>query len=80
MLSETPATTPISRAPADVCTSETMSGGKRLWSCRAWLSSCSVHSSFMFFALDGVMNVSLRCHDVRCGSAPSVSQFAFRCA
>src|SRR6188768_3901957 len=31
----------------------------------------------MFFALDGVMNVSLRCHDVRCGSAPSVSQLAF---
>ena len=40
---------PISRGPAGVCTSPTMSGGKRLCICRGWLSSCSFHSSFMFF-------------------------------
>ena len=77
MLSETPATIPISLEPAAVCTSDTINGGKRLCSWRAALSSCSVQTSFMFFTLAGVMNFSFRCHDVRCGSAPSVSQFPF---
>ena len=77
MLSEIPATTAISRGPCGVCTSLAMSGGNRLCSCRGLLSVCRVHNSFMFLTVEGLRIVSFLCHDVRCGSPPSVSQLAF---
>src|SRR5258708_926974 len=76
MLSETPARMAISRGPADVRTSLTISGGNRLCSCRGALSVCTVHASFMFLTLAGLMSVSCCCHEVRALSAPSISQFA----
>src|SRR5437867_3925345 len=77
MLSETPATTATSLSPLGVLTLPAMSGGKRLCICRGWLSSLTFHSSFISFTLSFVRIVSFRCHAVRCGSPPSVSQSVF---
>ena len=44
---------------------------------RGWLSSRTFHNSFMRPTVAGLSSVSLRCHDVRSLSYPSVSQFAF---
>src|SRR5262245_48387540 len=76
-LSDTPATTAISFSPAGVLTLPAMSGGNRLCICRVWLSSLIFQSSFMSFTVVFVRMVSCRCHAVRCGSPPSVSQSAF---
>src|SRR3989454_8740875 len=77
MLSETPATTAISFSPPGVRTLPAISGGKGLCICHGWLSSLIFHSSFISFTLPFVRLVSFRCHAVRCGSPPSVSQSAF---
>src|SRR5688572_25398115 len=79
MLSETPATMASSRGPCAVRTSPTMRAGKRLCIWRGSLSSRTFHNSFMRATVSGLSSVSLRCHDVRSLSYPSVSQFAFAC-
>src|SRR2546428_4250924 len=77
MLAEPPATTAISFSPPGVRTLPAISGGNRLCICRGWLSSLIFHSSFISFTLPFVRLFSFRCHAVRGGSPPSVSQSAF---
>src|SRR6266545_7242920 len=79
MLSDTPATTAISFVPDAVATLLVISGGKSECICRGWLSNWVFHSSFMSLTFVLLRIVSLRCHAVRCGSPPSVSQSAFFC-
>ena len=77
MLSDTPATIAISFGPAAVVTLPAMSGGNSECIWRGWLATLTFHSSFMSLTLSLLRIVSLRCHAVRCGSPPSVSQSAF---
>ena len=55
-----------------------ISGANRLCIWRGWLSSFTFQINVMSLTVAGLIRVSLRCHDVRCGSPPSVSQFARR--
>src|SRR5262245_39126922 len=79
MLSDTPATIAISFVPSAVVTFPAISGGNSECICRGSLFNLIFHSSFMSLTLDLFRIVSLRCHAVRCGSPPSVSQSAFFC-
>src|SRR5258706_1981615 len=77
MLSETPATIASSRRLCAVRTSPTMRAARRSAIGLVWWSSRTFHRSFMPPTVSGRSRVSLRCHDVRSLSYPSVSQFAF---
>src|SRR6187551_3345828 len=70
----------ISLSPDGVLTLPAINGGNRLCICRDWLSVWIFHNNCTPLTLSFVRIVSLRCHDVRCASPPSVSQSAFRLA